>query len=168
MRLCDEYCERLGLGKLILRHASKFYVFFDGGERLLSCKWIHASGSTDYYEFVECELGHKVVVHSKDHVDWSEFEAFLSSWLNLNSGLLFNKGEIFDLVWKFFVLSNEKYFSVNHDPLFVYSTMDLKNSLRRSLAADMIEMMSSSETPTKFWNSKASEIMSNYAHWLAG
>jgi hypothetical protein len=158
----------LGLGKLILRHASKFYVFFDGGERLLSCKWIHAPSSTGYYEFVECELGRRVVVYSKNQVDWSDFEGFLGSWLDSHSGLLFDKGAIFDLVWRFFVLRNERYFSSNHDPLSVYMTMDLKNPLRRSLAADMIEEMSSSGAPATFWNSKASEIMSNYAHWFAG
>lgn len=168
MRLCDEYCERMGLGRLRLRHAPKFYLFFDGGEKLLSSKWISTPSSTGYYEFTECQLGRKVVVHSKEHVEWEDFEGFISSWLDIHRGMVFDKGVVFDLVWKFFVSRNERFLSLNYDPMTIYSTVDLSNPSRRSVAAGIVEeTLSSACEAGHFWSSKASEIMSNYAHWLS-
>lgn len=158
----------MGLGKLRLRHCSKFYLFFDGGGRLLSSKWVGSASATGYYELIECSLGRKVTVHHREQVEWSDFEAHMRSWIDSHSGFVFDRGSVFDLVWRFFVFRNDRYLAINYDPLTVYSTLDMNNPSRRSVAAGMIEeIVAKPGDAGQFWNSKATEIISNYAHWFA-
>lgn len=168
MRLCDEYCQRMGLAPLVLRHSSKFFMFFDNGARLLSSRWINSANSMGYYEVCECRLTSVVAVDSKERVEWSDFEKFIDGWLNSHSGLVFDRAKIFDLVWDFFVRRNDRFLSVNYDPALVHSTLDSSNPDRSSAAMDMVqEIMSMNCDAGRFWNDKAQEILSRYAHWFS-
>lgn len=168
MRLCDEYCQRMGLAPLVLRHSSKFFVFFNDGAKLFSCRWINSSSSLGYYEACECRLTSVVAVDSREKVEWDHFEKFMDGWLRNHSGLVFDRARIFDLVWDFFVRRNDRFLSANYDPLLIYSTLDASNPGRSSLAMDVVqEILSMDCDAGRFWESKAQEILSRYAHWLS-
>lgn len=168
MRLCDEYSERMGLGKLRLRHSSRFFLFFEEGERLLSCKWIRNS-SCGHYEFYESIPGRVVVSVRREEVEWDEYESFLSRWLCSHGGLVFGRPRVFDLAWLFFVRRNDRFLSSIFDPSTIYRTVDPSNPLRSAAALDLVDLISSKDLEVaRFWNSKSGEIISKYAHWLDG
>lgn len=165
MRLCDEYQERMGLDPLVLRHSSKSFLFFEGGEKLLSIKWVGLPNSSGIYEFFESGLGKTIKIHRKFDVEWSSYESRLSSWLSENSGFVFEERKVFGLVWNFFVLSNERLLSESHDPFLVFSSMDpcgspdlAKKILARVLARDA--------RASRFWEQKPRMILEKYAYWL--
>lgn len=169
MRLCDEYSERMGLGRLFLRHSSRFFLFFDDGERLFSCKWIHNNSSCGHYEFSENILGRTVSLVRRDEAEWDEYEDFLAGWLGSHDGLVFDRLKVFDLSWMFFLKRNDRFLSSNVDPSAVYATVDKSNPLRSVAALDLVGRISSSNLEVaRFWNSRSSEIISKYAHWLDG
>lgn len=168
LRLCDEYCLRMKLPSLRLRHASRFYLFFDDGRRLLSSKFINSDGSTGHYEFRRCILGSKVVVEKKEDVEWDRFESFLEDWLLQNSGFVFDESKVFDLVWRFFVVRNDRFLAANYDPLLIHSSLDPLNSARGSAAMEIINEISLNDCDAaRFWKLKASEILSRYGYWLS-
>lgn len=169
MRLCDEYSERMGLGKLYFRHSSRFFLFFEGGDRLLSCKWIHSDHSCGRYEFVESALGRTVSSLRKDDVEWDGYEDFLSGWLLSHDDLVFGRSRVFDLAWLFFVRRNDRFLSSMIDPVVVYSTLDPSNPSRAASALELLDRISRINLEvSRFWDSKAGDIVSRYAHWLEG
>lgn len=166
MRLCDEYVERHGLRRLRLRHSSKFFLFFESGERLLSCKWMQ--GSSGYYEFCECRLGSGVVVLKREEVEWDRYESHLDGWTRSHEGLVFDKREVFHLVWRFFVMRNERFLAANYDPLTIYDTFEGEMSERTISAMNIVEDAAALNIEIgNFWKNKASEILSKYAYWLS-
>lgn len=168
MRLCDEYSDRMGLGTLHLRHSSRFFLFFHGGERLFSCKWVRNS-SCGHYVFSESVPGRVVVSARRDEVEWDGYEDFLAGWLRSHDGLVFGRTRVFDLAWLFFLRRNDKFLSLNFDPSEIYSTVDRSNSLRSAAALDLVGRISAMNPEVAgFWNSKSGEIISKYAHWLDG
>lgn len=167
MRLCDEYSERMGLGRLRLRHSSRFFLFFDGGEKLFSCKWVSSNSSCGHYEFSESVLGRAVSLIRRDQTEWDEYEGFLSGWLLSHGGMVFDRAMVFDLAWLFFLRKNERFLSSRLDPSVVYATVDPFNPSRFSAASDLVEKISRMDIGVSgFWSSKAGEIVSKYAHWL--
>lgn len=169
MRLCDEYVQRMGLPKLILRHASKFFLFFNDGDRLLSCRWIHSSNSCGYYEFSECILEKNVKVVRKESVEWDCYEDFLFGWLSSHRGFVFSKDKIFDLSWVFFVRRHDHFLASNFDPAKIYDSLDASNDNRIIVALELVEKISNLNVEAyDFWNSRAGEIISRYAHWFSG
>lgn len=157
MRLCDEYLERMGLGPLFFRHASKFFLFFDSGEKLLSVKWISSPNSPGRYEFLECILGNVVNIMHKEETEWSSYESFLEQWLRDHNGFVFEKQAVFRLVWNFFVSRNDLFLSKKYDPFLIYSTLDGDTDAAIKIAND---------TSVYFWDGKFGEILNNYAYWL--
>jgi hypothetical protein len=156
----------MGLPALRLRHCSKFFLFFNSGSDLLSCKWIQ-EGSSGYYEFCECKLGKTVKVLKKDKVEWDGYEAFLKGWLDCHGGLVFDKTKIFNIVWEFFVVRNDKWLSSQYDPFVVYDTLSGDERIRMLRAMDIVEeILKSNTNVSTFWNGKAMEIVSRYAHWV--
>ena len=166
MRLCDEYCERMGLEKLFLRHSSRFFLFFEDGDKLFSCKWIHNNSSCGHYEFCESSLGRSVSRLRSEEVEWDEYEAFLAGWLRSNGGLVFERAKIFDLTWSFFLRRNDRFLASSMNPMLVYESVKASNKTRSATALDIVS--EASLEAAGFWNSKASDIISKYAHWLAG
>lgn len=169
MRLCDEYSERMGLGRLYLRHSARFFLFFDEGDRLLSCKWVHNNVSCGHYEFSECLLGRTVNSLGRSRVEWDDYENFLSRWLGSHGGLVFDKAKVFDLAWLFFLRRNDRPLSSLADPEAIYSTLDESNKFRGRVALELLESISAvAPVVYDFWHARASKIVSSYAHWLEG
>lgn len=161
MRLCDEYSERMGLGKLFLRHTPKFFLFFDSGRKLLSSKWVGSSNSLGKYELIECSLGNVVGISHKTECEWSSYEKALDDWLHSHSGFVFEKDRVFGLVWSFFVSRNDQFLSDNYDPFLVYSTLAPSGlDAARKMSEDV------SRLGVHFWRGKFGEILGNYAYWL--
>lgn len=166
MRLCDDYAERHGLGRLRLRHSSKFFVFFESGNRLLSCKWIQ--GSSGYYEFCECILGSSIVVLKREQVEWDRYESHLQGWIGSQKALVFDEKEVFHLVWRFFVMRNERFLAANYDPLSIYDTLEGEVSERKTAAMNMVQEVKAMNVEIgNFWKNKACEILDKYAYWLS-
>lgn len=164
MRLCDEYHERMSLDCLFLRHSSKFFLFFDNGEKLLSVKWIESNSG--YYEFVECILGKTVKVSLKTQVDWHDFENFFSKWLLSHNDFVFDKEKILHLVWVFFVVRNDLFLSENYNPILIFKTLDLNSNSIKLINKISEEISSSNCAAASFWKNKAQIIISNYSYWL--
>lgn len=163
MRLCDEYHERMGLDFLHLRHSSKFFLFFEEGDLLLSVKWID-SNSSGRYEFRECSLGRTVRVESRSEVSWSDFEGSTSEWLRVHSGLVFDEDRVFSLLWKFFVKRHDRFLSEKYSPLLLLDTLNSGSdySARKIIGeVSKIECQASSFLKDKFFL-----ILENYAYWL--
>ena len=166
MRLCDEYSERFGLTPLRLRHCSKFFLLFGSGKNLLSCKWIQ-NGSSGYYEFCECFLGKSLRVLKREKVEWDSYETFLEDWIKSHEGIVFDKTDIFNLVWEYFATSNDRLISLSYDPVLVYETLSGDKKARVVSAMNLVDdMLKSNPQLAKFWNGKAMEIISRYAHWV--
>lgn len=167
MRLCDEYSERFGLAPLRLRHCSKFFLFFGPDNNLLSCKWIQ-NGSSGYYEFCECFLGKSLKVLKREKVEWDLYETFLENWIESHEEeIVFDKTKVFNLVWEYFVASNDRLFSLSYDPVLVYETLSGDEKARMVCAMDLVgDILESNPQLARFWNGKAMEIISRYAHWI--
>jgi hypothetical protein len=158
----------MGLGKIFLRHTNKFFLFFEGGDKLLSVKWVNVGASSGNYEFFECILGKTVKVLSKQDVEWADYENFLSSWLSSHAGFVFDENKVFLLVWLFFVKRNDRFLSDNFDPFLVLSSVDLKSESAASAAKKILNKMRSCRSPAvHFWDNKANEIINKYAFWLS-
>jgi hypothetical protein len=151
----------MGLQKLFLRHSARFFLFFEDGDKLFSCKWIHNNSSCGHYEFCESSLGKSVSRLRSEEVEWDEYEVFLSGWLRSNGGFVFERAKIFDLTWSFFLRRNDRFLADSLNPMLVYESLNAP-----ATALDLVSK--TGLEAAGFWNSKASEIISKYAHWLAG
>lgn len=164
MRLCDEYHERMNLDFLCLKHSSKFFIFFDNGDKLLSVKWNNSNSG--YYEFVECVLGKNVKVFSRTNVDWHDFEKFFSKWIDSHDGFVFDKKKILHLVWIFFVIRNDAFLSERYNPITIFKTLDLNSDSLNLIKKISTEISSSNCRSSLFWKNKSESILLNYAYWI--
>ena len=166
MFLHEEYALRKGLS-IGVKHVSKGFLFFGQDCRLLVIKWSQPGPHPGDYEISECVLGKRVKVLGHQNISWDRYEDYLLSWVSEHDDFVSNKAKIFHLVWEWFLRRNDKFFADNYDPIEIYSTIDATDSDRIINAMSFLEKLSKKQPQIfNFWNTKSSEIIAKYSHWL--
>lgn len=168
MRLCEEYLRRVGIDPNHARHVNRGFLYYDGGERLLSIEWTVHGPHPGFYEISECSLGRSCKRLSTARVEWDDYERHLFSWMSSARDPVFDKVMVFDLTWQYFLRKFEDSI-VGLFPLSeVFRTVDPSNGSRMVDCVAMVENLSFMDPPAaKFWHSKAFDIISLYCHWMA-
>ena len=168
MRLCEEYLHRIGIKADCAVHVRRGFLYFDGGERLLSISWNEVGPHPGFYEFSECSLDTRCRVLSSERVDWEDYESHLISWKASAGGVVFDKARVFDLTWQYFLRRHEEVIMGALPLSMIHSTIDPSNKSRIVDCMSLVESLSSvAPEASEFWRSRAFDIISLYCHWLA-
>lgn len=166
MRLCDEYLVRNGIEVNYARYIRRGFVYFRGGERLLSIEWNESGAHPGYYDLSECVLETRCRVLSSRRVEWDEYEERLVEWRR-SEDIVLDKSLIFDLTWSYFLRRHESVL-IREFPLSqIHATIDRRNESRLLECARVLEVLSErAPKAADFWHSKAFDIVSLYCHWI--
>lgn len=166
MRLCDEYLVRSGIEVDYAPHVRKGFVYFRGGERLLSIEWNEAGAHPGYYEFSECVLETRCRVLSSRRVEWEDYEGEIVSWRR-SEDVVLNRAEVFDLTWRYFLRRHESVLMCRIPLSDIHATIDAGNPSRLIDCARVLEVLYEREPEAaRFWHSRAFDIVSLYCHWI--
>lgn len=165
--MCEEYFSRKGIDFNFVRHVQKGFLFFDEDKKLLVIKWTKIGNQPGFYEISECLLSERIKTLKNSHVSWDEYEQYLDEWIRSHDLFVYNSNEIFDLVWSYFLRRNDKLFATNYDAEEIYETINKNNEQRVLNSFYFLEKITERHPDlANFWNSKASDIISKYSHWL--
>lgn len=167
MRLCEEYLLKNSLRPNHARHVGKGFLYFEGGSKLLAIEWVSPLPHPGYYEISECVLNHRCHKLKSVRVDWDEYESHLLSWLSPERSLVFDRSEVFDLTWQYFLRRHEDVLLEALPISSIYKTVDEKNATRPVDCLDLVERIESSKPEVSaFWKNRAFDVVSLYCYWM--
>lgn len=166
MFLHEEYALRKNLS-VGVKYVSKGFLFFGEDNRLLVIKWTQPGPHPGDYEISECLLGKRVRVLDHQNVSWNYYEDYILRWVSEHDNFVSNKTKIFHLVWEWFLRRNDKFFADTCDPIEIYSTIEASDTDRVVNSMSFLDKLSKKQPHIfNFWNTKSSEIIAKYSHWL--
>jgi len=169
-RLCEDYLVRNGSKGACVRYVGRGFVYFEGGGRLLSVRWIEAGSHPGFYEFEECLLGRSQRVLSSTRVVWDDYESFFGDWiLRQGDGIVLGRADVFRLSWAYFLRRSERFLIKNFPLSDIYGTVEGPDADAFSNCLGLVERIQRVDrSVSAVWEREALGIVSNYCFWIGG
>jgi len=167
VRLCEEYLLRNSLRPNHARHVDRGFLYFEGGSKLLAIEWVSPLPHPGYYEISECVLKRQCHKINSIRVEWNEYESHLLSWISRGRDPVFDKSEVFDLTWHYFLRRHEETLLDALPVSSIYKTVDDNNPSRIVDCLDLVERIEPLKPEVSaFWKNRAFDVISLYCYWM--